>query len=256
VIRAAVVAAVAVAGGLPGPALDPARLDPPSQGIVVRAGGGVVLVDLGGHVLGHLRGFRVDEVGQVLRRPREVLLRSGRTEYALGGRGLGRVPRLRGGWPRTRTGCHPGPRPFVICGYPWSRPARASTIFVHGRRLLGPLPSPAGRRGGYWVSVELSPDRRTLLLQWEGECETLTAYLARADGTRLRPAVGSRSTESAALGWTRRARRPPPAARRVRCRLRAGGGEPAGSAVGAARLRLSGRGSALGLGAFSSRAPT
>jgi hypothetical protein len=65
------------------------------------------------------------------------------------------------------------------------------------------VPSPAGPTGGYWVSAELSPDRRTLLLQWEGECETLTAFLARADGSRLRPAVGTRSTESQALGWTR-----------------------------------------------------
>ena len=202
-IRGLVVAALAVAAGLPGPALDPARLDAPAQGIVVRAGGGIVLVDLRGHVLRHLSGFRIDDVAEATRRPREVLLRRGSAEYALGGRGVRRMPRLRGGWPRTRIGCHPGPRPFVICGYPYSRLARGSTIYVGGRRLLGPLPSPAGRTGGYWVSVELSPDRRTLLLQWEGECETLTAYLARADGTRLRPAVGTRATESAALGWTR-----------------------------------------------------
>ena len=154
-------------------------------------------------MLGHLSGFRIDDVGQGLRRPRDVLLRKGRAEYALGAGGVRRIPRLRGGWPRTRTGCHPGPRPFVICGYPYSRLARGSTIYLRGRRLLGPLPSPAGWRGGLWVSVELSPDRRMLLLQWEGECETLTAYLARADGTRLRPAVGDRSTESGALGWTR-----------------------------------------------------
>src|SRR2546421_3162132 len=118
--------------------------------------------------------------------------------YALGGRGVRRVPRLRGGWPRTRTGCHAAPLPFVICGHPWSRRTRPSTIYLDRRKVLGPLSS-----GGYWVSVELSPDRRTLLLQWEGECETLTAYIARADATRLRPAVGTRATESAALGWTR-----------------------------------------------------
>jgi hypothetical protein len=203
VIQGLVVAALAVAAGLPGPSLDPARLDPPAQGIVVRAGGGVVLVDLRGRVLGHLSGFRTDDVAEPARRPREVLLRRGRAEYALGGRGVRRVARPRGGWPRTPTGCHPGPRPFVICGYPYSRLARSSTIYLGGRRLVGPLPSPAGRTGGYWVSVELSPDRRTLLLQWEGECETSTAYLALANGTHLRPAVGTRATESGALGWTR-----------------------------------------------------
>jgi hypothetical protein len=201
VIRVLAAAALAVAAGLPGPALDPARLDPPAQGIVVRAAGGVVLVDLRGHVLGHLSGFRIDEVASPVRRPREVLLRRGRLEYALGARGVRHASRLRGGWPRTRTGCHPGPRPFVICGYPYSRVARGSAIYLGGRRVLGPLPSPGGARSGYWVSVELSPDRQTLLLQWEGECETLTAYLARADGSRLHP-LGTRATESAALGWT------------------------------------------------------
>jgi hypothetical protein len=199
-LGALVAAAVAA---LPGPALDPGHLAVPRQGLAVRAGGDVVLVDLRGHVLGHLSGFRIDEVASPIRRPREVLLRRGRAEYALGGRGLRHVARLRGGWPRTRTGCHPGPRPFVICGYPYSRVALGSAIYLGGRRVLGPLPSPSGVTGGYWVSVELSPDGRTLLLQWEGECETLTAYLARPDGSRLRPAVGTRATESVALGWTR-----------------------------------------------------
>jgi hypothetical protein len=197
-----VVVAAAVAA-LPGPALDPAHLAVPSQGFVTRAAGGVVLVDLRGRALGHLDRFRLDEVAQPIRRPREVLLRKGRAGYALGVGGVRRVPRLRGGWPRTRTGCHAGPRPFVICGYPYSRLPRGSTVYLGGRRLIGPLPSPAGRTGGFWVSVELSPDRRTLLLQWEGECETSTAYLARGDGAHLRPAVGTRATESQALGWTR-----------------------------------------------------
>ena len=54
------------------------------------------------------------------------------------------------------------------------------------------------RRGGYWRSVELSPDRRTLLLQWSGECESQIAYLARANGSGLRAVA----VESVALGWT------------------------------------------------------
>jgi hypothetical protein len=167
----------------------------PPQGLVTRAAAGVVLVDVGGHVLGHLDGFRLDEVVEPARRPREVLLRKGSVSYALGRSGVRPVPRLRGGWPRTATGCHPGPAPFVICGYPWSRRARPSTIYLRGRKVLS-------RRGGYWRSVELSPDRRNLLLQWSGECEVPTAYLARADGSGLRPAA----TESLALGWTRNGR--------------------------------------------------
>jgi hypothetical protein len=90
----------------------------------------------------------------------------------------------------------------VICGYPYSRRARPSTIYLGRRKVRGPLPSRYRRPTGYWASAELAPDRRTLLLQWVGECETPTAYLARADGTGLRPAVGSPGTESLALGWT------------------------------------------------------
>jgi hypothetical protein len=195
------VVVAAAAAALPGPVLDPAHLAVPRQGVVARAAGGVVLVDLRGRALGHLAGFRFDDVAEPIRRPREVLLRRGRAEYALGRNGVRRVARLRGGWPRTATGCHPAPRPFVICGYPWSRRARPSTIYLGRRKVLGPV-----GRSGYWVSAELSPDRKTLLLQWEGECETLTAYLARADGASLRPAVGDGATESAALGWTTGAR--------------------------------------------------
>lgn len=200
---AAVAAAVA---GLPGQALDPAHLTPPRQGLVIRAQGGVVLVDLRGRVLGHLSGFRIDDVAEPTRRPRDVLLRRGTAEYALGRRGLKRVPRVRGGWPRTADGCHPGPRPFVICGYPYAERPLGSTVYLRGREVLGPLPSPAGIRGGYWTSVELSPDRRMLLLQWLGECETLSAHFARADGSRVRSAVGDRSAESGALGWARAGR--------------------------------------------------
>jgi hypothetical protein len=163
----------------------------PPQGLVTRAAAGVVLVDMRGHVLRRLDGFRLDEVAEPARRPREVLLRKGSVSYALGPRGVRPVPRLRGGWTRTATGCHPGPAPFVICGYPWSRRARPSKIYLRGRKLLS-------RRGGYWRSVELSPDRRTLLLQWSGECESQTAFLARANGSGLRPVA----TESVALGWT------------------------------------------------------
>jgi hypothetical protein len=167
----------------------------PPQGLVARATAGVVLVDLRGHVLRRLDGFRLDEVVEPARRPREVLLRKGSASYVLGRSGVRPAPRLRGGWPRTATGCHPGPAPFVICGYPWSRRTQPSTVYRGGKKVLS-------RRGGYWRSIELSPDRKTLLLQWSGECESQTAYLARADGGRLRP-VG---TESVALGWTRSGR--------------------------------------------------
>jgi hypothetical protein len=163
----------------------------PSQGLVSGTAAGIVLVDLRGHVVGQLDGFRIDEIAEPARRPHEVLLRKGSVAYALGPSGVRRIARLRGGWPRTATGCHPGPAPFTICGYPWSRRSRPSTIYVGGRKVLS-------RGHGFWRSVELSPDRKTLLLQWSGECEVQTAYLAHADGRGLRAVA----PESVALGWT------------------------------------------------------
>jgi hypothetical protein len=59
---------------------------------------GVVLVDVRGHVLGRLDGFRLDEIAEPARRPHEVLLRRGSVSYAFGRSGVRRVPRLRGGW--------------------------------------------------------------------------------------------------------------------------------------------------------------
>jgi hypothetical protein len=48
-----------------------------------------------------------------------------------------------------------------------------------------------------------SPDGRTLLLQWSAECEAPVAYLADADGRRLRTVARDPATESVALGWAR-----------------------------------------------------
>ena len=200
-----VVVAAAVAA-LPGPALDPAHLSVPRQGLVTQAAGGVVLVDLRGGVLGHLDGFRLDGVAEPIRRPREVLLRRGRGSFALGHGGLRSAPRFRGGWPRTASGCHPAPLPLVICGYPYSLRTRPSTVYLGRRKVVGSLPSRYGHPSGYWVGAQLSPDRGTLLLQWSGECEVPTAYLAHANGSGLHAAVGSRATESLALGWTRNGR--------------------------------------------------
>jgi hypothetical protein len=50
--------------------------------------------------------------------------------------------------------------------------------------------------------VWLSPDGKTLLLQWSGECETPSAWFASANGGQLRPVAGNAADESVALGWT------------------------------------------------------
>jgi hypothetical protein len=65
---------------------------------------------------------------------------------------------------------------------------------------------PAGRLGA-WQKLLLSPDTRTYLGQWSGECETQTAYFVPARGGKPRPVTGHASDESIALGWVgRRAR--------------------------------------------------
>jgi hypothetical protein len=195
-----VLAALAAAGALgvaalPGPALDPAQLSLPRQGLVVAGAGGLVLRDLRGRVLGHLRGFRV--VPLYGSRPRgEVAVARGGATFALGANGLRRFPLPRRDWPSSARGCHPGPRPYVICGVPYADRRSASTVYLRGRKLLGP----AGRVG-HWRSVVRSPDGRTLLLQWSAECESPVAYLADANGRRLRRVAGSATVESVALGW-------------------------------------------------------
>jgi hypothetical protein len=72
------------------------------------------------------------------------------------------------------------------------------------RRLAGP--AAVGDRGpaGYWIYARVAPDRRTLLVQWSGECESPTAFVITRD-RRLRP-VGAptrrAAPESRAMGWS------------------------------------------------------
>jgi hypothetical protein len=61
---------------------------------------------------------------------------------------------------------------------------------------------PAGPLG-HWAKLLLSPDNKTWLAQWSGECEVQTAYFIPARGGKLRPVTGHASDESIALGWAR-----------------------------------------------------
>jgi hypothetical protein len=199
------VAAVALAGAaLPGRELDPRHLSLPRQGLAGSRPGGIVLRDLRGRVVGHLSGFHV--VSLYGRRPRrEVVVAKGSRTFALGRRGLRPIARPRADWPTTARGCHPGPLPYVICGGPYSPKRDASVLYLHGRKLVGPV----GRYGGapyfigHWRSAVPSPDGRTLLLQWSAECEIPVAYFANVDGSHLRPVAASSTVESGAVGWAR-----------------------------------------------------
>src|SRR4051812_12832541 len=60
---------------------------------------------------------------------------------------------------------------------------------------------PAGE--GHWLKLLLSPDGRTYLGDWSGECEIRTAYFVGAHGGKPRPITNYArgSAESIALGW-------------------------------------------------------
>jgi hypothetical protein len=93
----------------------------------------------------------------------------------------------------------------VICGGPYSPKRDASIVYLRGRKLVGPVGKYGGAPHfvGHWSSIERSPDRWTLLLQWTAECEIPVAYFANADGTNLRPVAREPAIESVALGWAR-----------------------------------------------------
>jgi hypothetical protein len=62
--------------------------------------------------------------------------------------------------------------------------------------VLRPSEAPAH---GWWRRVLPSPDRKTLLGQWSGDCELQTTYMIRVGG-RPRPIFSE--AESFALGWS------------------------------------------------------
>lgn len=55
---------------------------------------------------------------------------------------------------------------------------------------------------GHWVKLVLSPDTKTWLGQWSGECEVQTAYFVPAHGGKARSVTGHASDESLVLGWS------------------------------------------------------
>ena len=83
------------------------------------------------------------------------------------------------------------------CGSARSKPAASSKR--RGDSYTVVL-KPAGRIG-HWVKLSLSPDGKTWLAQWSGECEVQTAYFVPARGGNARPVTGHASDESMALGW-------------------------------------------------------
>jgi hypothetical protein len=54
---------------------------------------------------------------------------------------------------------------------------------------------------GHWTKLLLSPNRRTYLAQWSGECEIPEAFFVPARGGKPRPVTGRRGDETIVLGW-------------------------------------------------------
>jgi hypothetical protein len=104
---------------------------------------------------------------------------------------------------------HAAKAPFARCSHA-SGGFRACTVFSapgertalywyagsHWKVVRGPL---AGR-AGWWRRVVPSPDHRTLLAQWSGECELQSTYLVSAADGGARPVFAGHASE--AVGWT------------------------------------------------------
>ena len=88
---------------------------------------------------------------------------------------------------------------LVLAGCGSSKTATPAVTTTHGDSHTVVL-KPAGPNGR-WVKLLLSPDGKTWLAQWSGECEVQSAYFVPADGGKARPVTGHVSDESLALGW-------------------------------------------------------
>jgi hypothetical protein len=72
-----------------------------------------------------------------------------------------------------------------------------SGLLVNGRRL----PVARMTQRGSWIWAAASPDGKTILAQWSGECEVPQAFLLDADGGSPR-AIAPMDATSTALGWS------------------------------------------------------
>jgi hypothetical protein len=99
------------------------------------------------------------------------------------------------------------PRWILLCGSARTRSKLPQAIVeLAGGKVIARAPvralAPNIGPVGHWAGVRLSPDRRSLLVQWSAECESPQVFLVtRATGSMRR--VGGAADESIALGWTR-----------------------------------------------------
>jgi hypothetical protein len=192
----AVLAVLAAASALTVP---PARLDPqhlprlPERGLARATAGGVMLETLRGRPIGLLPGLHLAYPPAT----HGLLLQDGRARlsaYDPFRHRLRRVSRMPQATARCRTADQTMRQQLQVCRRRITvalvRPGGTSTP----RLVAGP------RRGlGRWAWAEFSPNGRSILAQWSGECESPSAYLIV--GGRVRPYGGSDAVESVGLGW-------------------------------------------------------
>ena len=208
--RALAVAFALLGVGFAGRSVD-ARLPLlPVQGLLLARSHSVEFLSLSGRRLGSLEGFTLagdPYPGGALRD------RRGRTwRIDVHTRRLVRVrPRaVRPPLPHT---CTPASSPTLLLCLTGASKEPNTVTSRDGRLVQGVPPGVrivAGTPSGYWRDAWLSPDRRTVLAQWSGECEAPTAFLFGRGIKRARPVGGGTSVAnspgSIGLGWTRSGR--------------------------------------------------
>jgi hypothetical protein len=82
------------------------------------------------------------------------------------------------------------------CGAPSYLPPRLDLVDGRGSRVL--IGAPPGRTLGGWRSAKLSPDGRTVLAQWSGECEVPDTFFVDVATGRPTAVIAESSTSA---GW-------------------------------------------------------
>jgi hypothetical protein len=189
----------------------------PSEGLVVQSGkNSIAFLDLNGREIATIRGYRLEPkpgVPLAVVRGRKVRM------LDLRGRRIGPFP-TETMWAAVRRSrrrpCQPGAERkgirFLLCHRDHGTSIRATVErAAEGERSLvtaNPPPTPSARDAGKigrWAAAFLSPDGRTLLLQWSAECEVPIAFVAPAGGGAPRVVSGQRdwttAPESVAMGF-------------------------------------------------------
>lgn len=168
-----------------GPVLLPSL---PDQGLVLGRAAGVEFVTLDGVVIDRIPGFHLYFDWTV---PGPVIVRSHRVYYVLDVeshelRPLASRDEAFDVAPQFQEGVDPSDERF--------------------RLVDEPDKTGAPDASGFWAFALASPDGSMLLAEWSGECESQTAFFARADGSNPVPVTGERgladAPSSSVIGWT------------------------------------------------------